>query len=79
MALLIALPLCVLPLLARTLVTQAELPIGILTALRGGPFFLALLMRWISTGLSAGDPAADIGAGLCRMSLIRAFHAGRCA
>ncbi len=32
-------------LLARTLVTPAELPIGILTALLGGPFFLALLMR----------------------------------
>lgn len=33
-------------LLARTLVTPAELPIGILTALIGGPFFLALLLRW---------------------------------
>jgi len=33
-------------LLARTLVTPAELPIGILTALLGGPFFIALLMRW---------------------------------
>ncbi|MBK1706004.1 FecCD family ABC transporter permease [Halochromatium glycolicum] len=33
-------------LLARTLVTPAELPIGILTALLGGPFFLALLLRW---------------------------------
>ncbi|ADC62622.1 FecCD family ABC transporter permease [Allochromatium vinosum] len=32
-------------LLARTLVTPAELPIGILTALLGGPFFLVLLMR----------------------------------
>jgi iron complex transport system permease protein len=32
-------------LLARTLVTPAELPIGILTALLGGPFFLALLMH----------------------------------
>ncbi|EXJ16453.1 FecCD family ABC transporter permease [Imhoffiella purpurea] len=32
-------------LLARTLVTPAELPIGILTALLGGPFFIALLMR----------------------------------
>ncbi len=32
-------------LLARTLVAPAELPIGILTALLGGPFFLALLMR----------------------------------
>ncbi len=33
-------------LLARTLVAPAELPIGILTALIGGPFFLALLLRW---------------------------------
>lgn len=32
-------------LLARILVTPAELPIGILTALLGGPFFLALLMH----------------------------------
>jgi iron complex transport system permease protein len=32
-------------LLARTLVTPAELPIGILTALLGGPFFLALLLH----------------------------------
>lgn len=30
---------------ARTLVSPAELPIGILTALLGGPFFLALLQR----------------------------------
>jgi iron complex transport system permease protein len=33
-------------LFARTFVTPAELPIGIVTALLGGPFFLALLMRW---------------------------------
>ena len=38
-------------LLARTLVTPAELPIGILTALLGGPFFLALLLRWRRTAL----------------------------
>jgi iron complex transport system permease protein len=31
--------------LARTVVAPAELPIGILTALLGGPFFLWLLMR----------------------------------
>ncbi len=30
---------------ARVLVAPAELPIGLLTALLGGPFFLALLMR----------------------------------
>lgn len=30
---------------ARTIVSPAELPIGILTALIGGPFFLALLIR----------------------------------
>jgi len=32
-------------LLARTVVAPAELPIGILTALLGGPFFLALLLH----------------------------------
>lgn len=32
-------------LLARTLVAPAELPIGLLTALIGGPFFIALLRR----------------------------------
>lgn len=32
-------------LLARTVVTPAELPIGILTALLGGPFFLGLLLH----------------------------------
>jgi iron complex transport system permease protein len=37
-------------LLARTVVTPAELPIGILTALIGGPFFLALLMRFRGIG-----------------------------
>jgi len=30
---------------ARTLVSPAELPVGVITALIGGPFFLALLMR----------------------------------
>ncbi len=32
--------------LARTLFQPAELPIGILTALVGGPFFIALLLRY---------------------------------
>lgn len=31
---------------ARTLLAPAELPVGILTALIGGPFFLALLIRY---------------------------------
>ena len=31
---------------ARTVLAPAELPVGILTALIGGPFFLALLMRY---------------------------------
>ena len=31
---------------ARTLLAPAELPIGVLTALVGGPFFLALLVRY---------------------------------
>jgi iron complex transport system permease protein len=32
-------------LIARTLVAPAELPIGILTAITGAPFFLWLLLR----------------------------------
>ncbi|MEO1166391.1 MAG: iron chelate uptake ABC transporter family permease subunit, partial [Chloroflexota bacterium] len=32
-------------LLARTIVVPAEIPIGIVTALVGGPFFLYLLLR----------------------------------
>jgi iron complex transport system permease protein len=30
---------------ARTVVTPAELPIGVVTALIGSPFFIALLMK----------------------------------
>lgn len=37
-------------LLARTLVTPAELPIGIITAALGGPFFLWLLGRYRTRG-----------------------------
>ena len=37
--------------LARTMVTPAELPIGVLTALVGGPFFLWLLTRGGRSGL----------------------------
>jgi len=37
---------------ARTLVLPAELPIGVLTSLIGGPFFLWLLMRRRGAGLS---------------------------
>lgn len=36
--------------LARTIVTPAELPIGIVTASIGGPFFLWLLIRWRARG-----------------------------
>jgi len=32
-------------LLARTLIAPAEIPIGIITSLLGGPFFLYLLSR----------------------------------
>lgn len=35
---------------ARTVVSPAELPIGIVTAAIGGPFFLWLLIRWRSRG-----------------------------
>ncbi|MGB0217931.1 MAG: FecCD family ABC transporter permease [Sinimarinibacterium flocculans] len=41
-----ALLLLVADTLARTLFMPAELPVGILTALVGGPFFLALLLRY---------------------------------
>ena len=37
--------------LARTVVAPAELPIGVLTALLGGPFFLWLLLRSPAPGL----------------------------
>jgi iron complex transport system permease protein len=37
-------------LLARTLLFPAELPVGVLTALFGGPFFLALLVREKGSG-----------------------------
>ena len=37
-------------LLARTVVTPAELPIGIVTALLGGPFFIWLLLRQRQSG-----------------------------
>ncbi len=32
-------------LLARTLAAPAEIPVGLLTAFAGGPFFLALILR----------------------------------
>nr|MDQ3398924.1 iron ABC transporter permease [Deinococcota bacterium] len=32
-------------LLARTLISPAEIPVGVVTALAGGPFFLYLLKR----------------------------------
>jgi iron complex transport system permease protein len=37
---------------ARTVVAPAELPLGVVTALAGGPFFLALLLRerWVRGG-----------------------------
>lgn len=38
--------LCVADLFARTLMAPVELPVGILTALVGGPFFLALLVKY---------------------------------
>jgi iron complex transport system permease protein len=43
-----ALVLC--DLLARTILFPAELPVGVLTALFGGPFFLALLVREKASG-----------------------------
>lgn len=41
-------------LLARLLLAPAELPVGMLTALLGGPFFLWLLRRQLSRGLGDG-------------------------
>ena len=38
-------------LLARTIVSPAELPIGIVTSVVGGPFFLFLLYRTRQAGL----------------------------
>ena len=36
---------------ARTVIAPAEIPVGVITALLGGPFFLALLMRGSKTGI----------------------------
>ena len=52
-ALLGAALLVVTDLLARVVIQPIEVPIGILTALAGGPFFLALLLRAESTLLPA--------------------------
>jgi iron complex transport system permease protein len=41
-------------LLARLLLAPAELPVGMLTALLGGPFFLWLLRRQLSHSLPDG-------------------------
>jgi len=49
-ALLGALLLVLADLLARVVIAPAELPIGILTALLGGPFFIWLLLRQQGTG-----------------------------
>jgi len=38
--------------LSRTIVSPAEMPVGILTALIGGPYFLWLLMRQYNKGLT---------------------------
>jgi len=43
---------------ARTVVAPAELQIGVLTALLGGPFFLGLLLRARSGGPSFAGPTA---------------------
>jgi iron complex transport system permease protein len=42
-------------LLARTVVAPAELPVGLLTALFGGPVFLWLLIRRGGGAVSLGD------------------------
>jgi iron complex transport system permease protein len=46
-----AVVLIVADMVARTIVSPAELPIGLVTALLGGPFFLWLLVRRRGVGL----------------------------
>ncbi len=41
--------------LARKLIAPAEIPVGVITALLGGPFFLWLLMRRSREGKALGD------------------------
>lgn len=41
--------------LARSLIPPAEIPVGVITALLGGPFFLWLLLRRSREGRPAGD------------------------
>ncbi len=41
--------------LARKLIAPAEIPVGVITALLGGPFFLWLLMRRSREGKAIGD------------------------
>lgn len=41
--------------LARKLIAPAEIPVGVITALLGGPFFLWLLMRRPRAGRALGD------------------------
>lgn len=47
--------LAVCDLAARTLMAPAELPVGVLTALLGGPFFLWLLLRRCGAGVDGGS------------------------
>lgn len=47
--------------LARSVVAPAELPIGVLTALIGGPFFLWLLLRACDRRPGRGKPLPDPG------------------
>ncbi len=40
--------------ISRTLIAPAELPVGVITALLGGPFFLWMLLRGLPEGRTAG-------------------------
>ena len=58
--------------LARTIVAPAEMPIGILTAAVGAPFFLAMLLRQRGLVGAMTDPRSPIG-----FDADRRRHAGR--
>ncbi len=46
--------LCLCDTAARTLIAPAEIPVGVITAVLGGPFFLWLLVSWSSEKIMFG-------------------------
>ena len=47
--------LCLCDMIARTVIGPAEIPVGVITAVLGGPFFLWLLLTWSSDRAFSGN------------------------